>query len=77
MVTVDPSGINQGSGDKCLTHSYSSIDENHLSEQRIASLTSILKEQYQVKDDNLIKALCALGEGKFSFVQVGDNIFSF
>ena len=26
MVTVDPHGVNDGSGDACATHSYASID---------------------------------------------------
>jgi len=65
MVEVDPHGVNDGSGATCTTHSYASIDENHLSEKRIASLTLILNEKYGVTDPNLIKALCALGEGMF------------
>jgi len=64
MVEVDPHGVNDGSGATCTTHSYASIDENHLSEKRIASLTLILDEKYGVTDPNLIKALCALGEGE-------------
>ena len=40
------------------------MDENHLAEQRVASLTKILVEQYGVDNDNLVKAICALGEGK-------------
>lgn len=59
---VDPSGINDGSGKKCLSHSYSSVDENQLSQQRIDSLTKILKDQYGISDELLVKALCALGE---------------
>ena len=63
MVEVDPSGINDGSGATCKTHSYAAIDENHLAEQRVASLTQILAEQYGVDNEPLVKALCALGEG--------------
>ncbi|CAB9506863.1 Fructose-1,6-bisphosphatase class 1 [Seminavis robusta] len=62
MVEVDPSGAGDGSGKKCLTHSYSVVDEDHLAEKRVESLTKILTEQYGVPDERLVKALCALGE---------------
>jgi hypothetical protein len=63
MVEVDPSGIGDGSGKKCLAHSYSFVDLNQVVEERVQSLTNILLEQYGVKNERLVKALCALGEG--------------
>lgn len=63
MVEVDPSGINDGSGAACKTHDFSFIDENHLAEKRVASLTKILVDQYGVDNEALVKAICALGEG--------------
>jgi hypothetical protein len=63
MVEVDPSGIGDGTGQKCLAHSYSGVDEDHVVEQRVESLTKILMEQYGVENERLVKALCALGEG--------------
>lgn len=63
MVEVDPSGINDGSGAACKTHDFSFIDENHLAEKRVASLTKILVDQYGVDNEALVEAICALGEG--------------
>mmetsp|Transcript_2952 Transcript_2952/g.8302 ORF Transcript_2952/g.8302 Transcript_2952/m.8302 type:complete len:400 (-) Transcript_2952:2319-3518(-) len=51
-----------GTEHKSLTHAYSFIDHDNLSEQRIESLRAILKDKYGVKNDNLVTALCALGE---------------
>lgn len=64
MVEVDPAGINDGSGAACQTHDFSFLDENHLAEQRVASLTKILVEKYGVDSEHLVKAICALGEGR-------------
>ena len=63
MVTVDPHGVNDGSGDACATHSYASIDGPKVVEQRLASLRTLLSETYGVQNEHLVTALCALGEG--------------
>mmetsp|Transcript_1638 Transcript_1638/g.2347 ORF Transcript_1638/g.2347 Transcript_1638/m.2347 type:complete len:366 (+) Transcript_1638:150-1247(+) len=63
MVEIDPHGVGDGSGVTCATHSYASIDGPHVAEKRTTSLSAILKSpQYGVHDDNLVKAICALGE---------------
>lgn len=74
MVVVDPHGINDGSGKMCAAHSYSNIDENHLSEKRIESLSAILVQQYGVENKRLVKALCALGEGMLMIVCVREFV---
>ena len=77
MVEVDPHGINQGTGDECAIHSYMLIDEHGLNEHRIASLSKILHERYGVKDERLVTALCALGEGKTIVLFFNKGVFSF
>ena len=55
-------GINDGSGHQCHDHSYTGIDGD--AAKRIESLTTILADRYGVRDARLVRALCALGEGK-------------
>ena len=56
-------GINDGSGKKCLEHSYSSIDKDGKAVTRDESLTEILISK-GVQEVNLISAIISLGEGE-------------
>eukprot|EP00567_Pseudictyota_dubia_P012132 CAMPEP_0197435968 /NCGR_PEP_ID=MMETSP1175-20131217/3454_1 /TAXON_ID=1003142 /ORGANISM="Triceratium dubium, Strain CCMP147" /LENGTH=359 /DNA_ID=CAMNT_0042965123 /DNA_START=27 /DNA_END=1106 /DNA_ORIENTATION=- len=57
---VDASGIGDGSGTKCLSHSYSTVDSDGASESRVESLSAVLKDE--VGSEKLVEAICALGE---------------
>lgn len=71
MVQEDkPLGNGNGSGEPCGSHSLSVIDEGDLAGKRIESLSSILENQYGVENKNLVKALCALGEGTSHIAEI-------
>eukprot|EP00566_Odontella_aurita_P015056 CAMPEP_0113532502 /NCGR_PEP_ID=MMETSP0015_2-20120614/4095_1 /TAXON_ID=2838 /ORGANISM="Odontella" /LENGTH=353 /DNA_ID=CAMNT_0000431471 /DNA_START=19 /DNA_END=1080 /DNA_ORIENTATION=- /assembly_acc=CAM_ASM_000160 len=60
---VDPAGAGDGSGSRCLSHSYSTVDSDGASDSRIDTLEAVLKgDKYAVGDEKLVKAICALGE---------------
>lgn len=59
--------VNDGSGTRCLKHSYSNIDHDTKAETRIKTLSTLLRDkQYggllDQDDERLISAICALGE---------------
>ena len=55
-------GINDGSGKRCLEHSYSKVDRDGKAVTRDESLTEILISM-GVSEVNLISAIVSLGEG--------------
>lgn len=57
-------GINIGSGNTCLDHSYSNIDDDGNAVKRDESLTEILISKGGIQEVNLISAIVALGEGE-------------
>ena len=63
-------GINIGSGNTCLDHSYSNIDDDGNAVKRDESLTEILISKGGIQEVNLISAIVALGEGECFYIYI-------